>query len=63
MKTDRTFTIGSLDLKRLHMQVAERKADKLRRQDDYRKKSNKECAATKQTVSFESMVKLMSVIQ
>ena len=37
MKTDRTFTIGSLDLKRL--QVAERKVDKLRRQDDYRKKS------------------------
>ena len=33
MKTDRTFTIGSLDLKRL--QVAERKADKLSRQDDY----------------------------
>ena len=54
MKTDRTFTIGSLDLKRL--QVAERKADKLRRQDDYRKKSNKECAAAKQTVSSESMV-------
>ena len=37
MKTDRTFTIGPLDLKRL--QVAERKVDKLRRQDDYRKKS------------------------
>ena len=54
MKTDRTFTIGSLDLKRL--QVVERKADKLRRQYDYRKKSNKECAAAKQTVSSESMV-------
>ena len=40
MKTDRTFTIGSLDLKRL--QVAQEKI--------------KECAAAKQTVSSESMV-------